>query len=142
MFHGFDGRLEIEQPTTYVCRGQGNFGNALDTLIQGAIDDGLALYFPVNDPLTQIAMNGVPCQPGGACSVDKYNIIGFAKLTIVELWSGKQQTASSPCVERIPAVDITANSRCMQALWTDYTNEGLQTSEGENFGLVPVRLTG
>ncbi|MEX0984676.1 MAG: pilus assembly protein TadG-related protein [Actinomycetota bacterium] len=140
MFQGFPGELPITPPETYVCRGQGNFGNSLNMLIEDAIDDELSLYFPVNDPLTQVDRDGFPCQPGDDCSVDKYNILGFARLTIVQLWSGKQEAESSPCAERLPDFDMTANSRCMQALWTDYSNEGLDPSEGENFGLVPVRL--
>jgi len=149
MFDGFTEPLPIDPPpdptvtppygTTYVCRGQGNFGNSLNTLIEQAITDELVLYFPVNDPLTQVDRYGVACTPGMACSVDKYNIIGFARLRITQLWSGKQETESSPCIDRI-GITPTANSRCMEALWTSYTTEGLNPEGGENFGLVPVRL--
>ena len=141
MFQGFSGSLPIESPTTYVCRGQGNFGNSLNTLIRQAITDELLLYFPVNDQLTQVDRDGVPCLPATACSVDKYNIIGFARLRIVTLWSGKAESLASPCATRLTGVTMTANSRCMIAEWTDYTNEGLNPSGGANFGLVPVRLT-
>ena len=48
---------------TFVCRGQGNFGNALVNIIEDAITRGDPLYFPVNDPQTQVDSNGMPCPP-------------------------------------------------------------------------------
>ncbi len=139
MFVGFDGELPISAPTTYVCRGQGNFGAAFDKLINDAIVQGLSLYFPVNDPQTQIDKDWFACRPGMDCSVDKYNILGFARLTITDLWKGKKDPELNPCATRL-GVELTANARCIEATWTEYTNEGLNPTEGENFGLVPVRL--
>lgn len=148
MFQGFPGQLNIEPPPnpTYVCRGQGNFGNSFDTLLQEAIDQQLLLYFPVNDPLKQIARDGSICSPGMSCSVDKYDILGFAKLAITDLWSGKSSTSykgvsPNACATRL-GITPTANSRCIVAEWTDYTNEGLVPAGGQNFGLVPVSLVG
>ena len=47
MLSGYDGELPIDPDgTTYVCRGQGNFGAALDNDIGEAMDLGLLLYFP------------------------------------------------------------------------------------------------
>jgi len=139
MFRGFDGELPISAPTTYVCRGQGNFGAAFDKLIDDAIALELPLYFPVNDPQTQIDRDWNPCTPGMDCSVDKYNIIGFARLIITDLWRGKKDPELNPCAIRL-GITLTANSRCVEATWTEYTNDGLNPTEGENFGLVPVRL--
>ena len=143
MFDGYAGALDIEPlpAPTYVCRGQGNFGNSFDMLIEQAITDQLFLYFPVNQPLLQIDRDGNICSPGMNCSVDKYDIIGFAKLRIVQLWSGKQEAELSPCVTRL-GITPTPNSRCMVAEWVNYTNEGLNPSGGENFGVVPVSLVG
>jgi Flp pilus assembly protein TadG len=129
---------------TYVCRGQGNFGNALNNIIDDAIEVGDPLYFPVNDPLTQVDSSGSACPPpppgeSTDCSVDKYNIIGFAKLTIIALYKGNSPEAAVWCSE-IPEADRDANARCMVAHWEEYTPEGLDPQGGENFGLVPVRL--
>ena len=143
MFDGFDGSLQIDGDPTYVCRGQGNFGNAFDKLIEDAITADLFLYFPVNNPQKQIDKDGGLCPPGSRCSVDKYDIIGFARLQVTQLWSGKVESEASPCATRLsPAVTITANSRCMEAEWVGYTNGGLNPSGGKNFGVVPVTLTG
>jgi len=135
---------------TYVCRGQGNFGNRLNNIINEAIAAGDPLYFPVNDPLTQIDVNGNDCPPPDptdpdavVCKVDKYNIIGFAKLTIVGIYKGNTSQAGLPFPDgcgHIPEADRDANARCMIAEWTEYTPEGLNPQGGENFGLVPVAL--
>jgi len=129
---------------TYVCRGQGDFGNALNNIIDDAIAVGDPLYFPVNDPLTQVDSGGTECPPPPPdtsidCSVDKYNVIGFAKLTIIGLYKGNTAEAAFWCSE-IPEAERDANARCMIAHWEDYTPEGLDPQGGENFGLVPVRL--
>lgn len=129
---------------TYVCRGQGNFGNALNNTIEDAINRGDPLYFPVNDPQTQIDASGMDCPPPTSgtslsCSVDKYNIIGFAKLTIVALYKGNTAEARTWC-SAIPEADRDSNARCMVAHWEDFSPEGLDPQGGQNFGLVPVRL--
>jgi hypothetical protein len=131
---------------TFVCRGQGNFGNALNNIIDDAITAGDPLYFPVNDPLTQIDSNGNFCPPpdpadpdATTCAVDKYNVIGFAKLTIIGIYKGNSAEAATWC-SAIPEADRDANARCMVAHWEEYTPEGLDPQGGENFGLVPVRL--
>jgi hypothetical protein len=84
---------------TYVCRGQGHFGNALDTDIEAAKAAGEPLYFPVNRPSTQVDSSGNVCSPADYaatnCAVDKYDIIGFARLYIEEICrSGSSNNAS------------------------------------------------
>jgi hypothetical protein len=153
MLDGYPDPLPIDQASswgavagdgkTYVCRGQGNRGGAFDNIIFEARDRGNPLYFPVNDPQTQIDRNGTVCPPAppgapATCSVDKYNIVGFAKMTIIDLWRGKTD-ALAHCAH-IPASEADANARCMLARWTEYTPEGLNPDGGENFGLVPIRL--
>jgi hypothetical protein len=131
---------------TFVCRGQGNFGNRLNNIIDEAIARGDPLYFPVNDPMTQVDSDGQPCPPPDpadpdvqACAVDKYNVIGFAKLTITAIYRGNDPEAYTWCAD-IPEADRDSNARCMVAHWEEYTAEGLEPQGGENFGLVPVRL--
>jgi hypothetical protein len=135
---------------TYVCRGQGNFGAALDRDIEAAAcptpgqPDCDPLYFPVNRQTTQIDANGNVCGPDEFattnCSVDKYDIVGFARLYIVELWKGNRQEALDACAHVDPPPERDANARCLIARWENYTTEGLNPQGGENFGLVPVRL--
>lgn len=146
MLVGYFEPLPITPPTTYVCRGQGNFGNALNNIIDDAIAEGDPLYFPVNDPLTQIDSSGTACPPpdpadpdATTCAVDKYNIIGFAKLEIIGLFRGNSSQSATFC-GHIPEEERDSNARCMVARWTEYTPEGLNPQGGENFGLVPVRL--
>jgi hypothetical protein len=162
MFQGFFEPLPINpgehplaphtDPHTYVCRGQGNFGASLDNIIDDAIfdpavdEEPLFLYFPVNDPFGQIDADGLPCVPlelladpldFRPCSVDKYDIIGFARLEIIALYKGNTPEAEAAC----PDLWVRdANARCMVARWVEYTTEGLEPDGGENFGLVPVKL--
>jgi hypothetical protein len=131
---------------TYVCRGQGHFGVALDNDIIAAKTAGDPLYFPVNRPSTQIDANGDVCAPedfaSTNCAVDKYDIIGFARLYIVDLFGGgspaDREQAALECGR--PVEEADSNARCLVARWEGYTPEGLDPQGGENFGLVPVRL--
>ncbi len=149
MFDGFPSELPIyEDRPTYVCRGQGNFGAALDNMIDDAIAaiPELFLYFPVNDPTGQIDTDGVPCIPPELlddplsfepCTVDKYSIIGFARLRILELHKGNTDEAQAACPDNWVR---DANARCMVAFWEGYSSEGIDPEGGENFGIVPVTL--
>lgn len=161
MFEGFYGPLPVnpDDPLTgtdvptYVCRGQGNFGASLDNLIDDAIgqDPPFFLYFPVNDPRGQVDADGQPCIPPDlmddpalyeGCTVDKYDIIGFARLEILALYKKQDDETVDMCTSRIPGAEPNANSRCMIVRWVSFTNEGLGPDGGENFGLVPVTLVG
>jgi hypothetical protein len=128
---------------TYVCRGQGNFGAALDKDIETAIANGEPLYFPVNRQTTQIDPEGNVCGPAEydetGCAVDKYDIIGFARLFIDDIHRGNTNEALTACAH-VPGIEKDANARCMVARWVDYSTEGLIPREGENFGVVPVAL--
>jgi hypothetical protein len=157
MLEGFFAPLPIDSDyyggiegdgNTYVCRGQGNFGAALDNDIRDAMVPPLDLYFPVNDPTGQIDVNGDPCVPPDllpdpstyeGCSVDKYDIIGFAKMQITGLYRGNRPEARTYC-GHIELFEPDANARCMTTMWVGWTTEGLNPQGGENFGLVPVRL--
>lgn len=147
MLEGFFLPLPINSPNppehTYVCRGHGNFGGALDNIINEVIDQEppLFLYFPVNQPSSQVDKNGNVCSPElsatTSCSVAKYDIIGFARLQMLELYRGRDAWEHCPGV---PEAARDANARCLIAQWIGYSNEGLDPQGGENFGLVPVRL--
>jgi Putative Flp pilus-assembly TadE/G-like len=146
MLTGFFEPLPIHPPPTptYVCKGVGNFGNSLNNIVEEAALRGDPLYFPVNDPQTQVDSGGGTCAPpppgsSVTCSVHKYNIIGFAKLYIVGLYRGNSAESELYC-GHIPEEERDSNARCMVARWTEYTPEGLNPQGGENFGLVPVRL--
>jgi Flp pilus assembly protein TadG len=141
----------VEEDThTYVCRGQGHFGAALDNDIEQVIAQNEPLYFPVNRPSTQIDATpqdpvGVTCAPADyavtGCMVDKYDVVGFAYMYIEALYKGNQLDAEATenCVTRL-GVDPDPNARCMKTRWIKFTNEGLIPREGENFGVVPVAL--
>jgi len=153
-----------ERVHTYVCRGQGNFGAALDNDLEAAAcayppAEGCdPLYFPVNRPETQIDPTpldpvGVTCSPADyattGCAVDKYDIVGFARMYVELLYKGNELKATSPdpdvveaynqCVVRL-GVDPDPNARCIKTRWVEFTNQGLIPREGENFGVVPVAL--
>jgi hypothetical protein len=147
MLEGFFLPLPINSPNppehTYVCRGHGNFGGALDNIIRDVIDHDppLFLFFPVNQPESQVDRDGAVCTPDlmetTNCSVQKYDIIGFARLQMLELYRGRNAWEQCP---GIPEAGQDANARCLIAQWVGYTPDGLDPQGGENFGLVPVRL--
>jgi hypothetical protein len=144
MLTGFFDPLPINFPEpTYVCRGQGNFGAALDNIIRDAIAQELNLFFPVNDQETQVDRVGDVCSPTifatTNCTVDKYNIVGFARLRITALYRGNRPEAAEFC-GHVPEFDNDANARCMVTVWTDYSSAGLNPEGGQNFGVVPVKL--
>jgi hypothetical protein len=146
MLEGYFAPLPINSPNppehTYVCRGRGNFGNALDNTIRAVIgqEPPIFLYFPVNQPESQVDRNGSVCSPDMAlsgCSVQKYDIIGFARLEILEIYRGRNAWEHCP---EIPVAEQDANARCMITQWIGYSSEGLDPQGGENFGDVPVQL--
>lgn len=155
MLVGFDLPLPIDSDIyqaipddghTYVCRGQGHFGAALDNDVKAARDAGEPLYFPVNRPTSQIDSNGDVCAPAdfasSNCAVDKYDIIGFARLFIIDIYGGgspkDRAAAATACGRQLSEAD--SNARCLVARWEGYTPDGLDPQGGQNFGLVPVRL--
>ncbi len=143
MFTGFPDPLPINiPPPTYVCRGQGNFGAALDKDLNQAMTQQLKLYFPVNDPPTQVDKDGNLCPPGSVngCSPDKYDIIGFVQMVITGLYKGNTPQALTNCIARIPGAQPDANARCMTTTWVGWTQQGLDPQGGGNFGVVPIRL--
>jgi len=142
---GYDGTVALNDPPpdppppTYVCRFTGNQGQALNNDINAVAGD--TLYFPVNDPQQQVDSNGDLCRPEGVdgnCSVDKYAIVGFAILEVVQAWSGQQ--AITNCQYTGPISSI-GSVRCLKAIWRGYTVDATDFG-GQNFGWVGVSLTG
>ena len=147
MLDGYFEPLPINTPNppghTYVCRGHGDAA-VLRRIINEviAIDPPQFLYFPVNQPASQVDNDGSVCSPemlaaGDNCGVHKYDIIGFARLQILEIWRGNNSWTHCP---NIPQSERDPNAWCMVTKWKGYTSEGLNPQGGENFGLVPVRL--
>jgi hypothetical protein len=144
IYDGFPGSLLVDPisppgPPTYVCRGAGFQGGALNNDINAQAGD--LLFFPVNDSSQQVRSDGTLCRPNGldgACSVHKYAIVGFAVLTVVQVWTGQQ--AQLKCNH--PA-DNNGSLRCLEAVWMGFQPGGiLGSGGGQNFGLFAVALTG
>jgi len=134
--NGFPGTLTLNNPPpTYACRDSGFFGGALDNDIQAAIDSGNTYAFPVNDSSKQIDRNGNLCPPP-SCTPDKYDIIGFAFLKPVGIYTKNDaQYANCSSVK-------DSNARCLAAQWVGYTTQGLDPGGGSNFGDLAVGLSG
>ena len=76
------------------------------------------------------------------CAVDKYDIMGFARLFIDELWGGgnERDEAIASSADMSRGSRKTRTLAALVARWEGYTPDGLDPQGGENFGLVPVRL--
>jgi hypothetical protein len=136
---GFPGSLLMDRSPEYVCRGNGFQGNALNNDVNAQA--GEILFFPVNDPTQQVQSGGTLCRPDGidgACSVEKYAIVGFAALEVVRVWTGQQ--AQDECGQP------TANNgsiRCLEVVWQGFQPGGLAPNPNvPNLGLFAVALTG
>lgn len=95
---------------TFVCSGGGNHSeNKVYQAIRNLI--GQIRDFPINgtspaDGKIQVDKQGIPCVSSLTnCAVDKFNIIGFAHLEIMDIIR-TQNTAPIDCVVSIP---VTAN---------------------------------
>jgi len=137
---GYNGTVALnDPPPTYVCRHPGSQGEALNTDINSVAGD--ILYFPVNDPQQQVGPDGALCRPDGvdgSCPVDKYAIVGFAKLEVVWAWKGKE--AITNCQYTGP-ISSPGSVRCLKAIWRGYTVDATDFG-GQNFGWVGVSLSG
>ena len=135
---GYPGSLLLETTPTYVCRGTGFQGNALNNDIEAQA--GEILYFPVNDSSRQVRRGGALCRPDGLdgpCSVYRYAIIGFAALEVDEVWTGQQ--ARVKCNHQ---AQNNGSLRCLEAIWQGFQPGGLLVGGGgHNFGLFAVALT-
>jgi hypothetical protein len=131
----------VDPPPTYVCRGNGFQGNALNNDINSVA--GQIVPMPVNDPMQQVRSNGSLCRPGGldgTCSVHKYAIVGFAMLEIVQVWTGTE--ARARCGQPGSGNgNGNGSARCLETIWRGYQTGGLKGGGGENFGLIAISLT-
>jgi hypothetical protein len=137
--NGYPGSLLIDPSPEYVCRGNGFQGNALNNDINAQV--GEILFFPVNDPQQQVQSGGTLCRPDGVdgpCTVQKYAIVGFAALEVVQVWTGNN--AQAMCGQ------ISTNNgslRCLETVWQGFQPGGLTPVPGvPNLGLFAVALIG
>jgi hypothetical protein len=137
--NGYPGSLLIDPSPEYVCRGNGFQGNALNNDINAQV--GEILFFPVNDPQQQVQSGGTLCRPDGVdgpCTVQKYAMVGFAALEVVQVWTGNN--AQAMCGQ------IATNNgslRCLETVWQGFQPGGLTPVPGvPNLGLFAVALTG
>src|SRR5262245_17751057 len=136
---GYPSQLMLRQPPpTYVCRGSGFQGGALNQDINFMA--GQQLIFPGNDSSRQVQSNGSLCRPGnvdGACTVHKYAIVSFGVMEIVQVWTGQQ--AQAMCNH--PASN-NGSIRCLEAIWRGPLPGGIVPCTGcEHFGLFSVQLS-
>ena len=137
--NGYPGSLLIDPSPEYVCRGNGFQGNALNNDINAQV--GEILFFPVNDPQQQVQSGGTLCRPDGVdgpCTVQKYAMVGFAALEVVQVWTGNN--AQAMCGQ------IATNNgslRCLETVWQGFQPGGLTPVPGvPNLGLFAVALIG
>jgi hypothetical protein len=131
---GYPGVLMLnETPPTYVCRGNGFQGNALNNDVNFMV--GQELIFPVNDPGQQVDSSGAICRPGDPCTVQKYAIVAFGVLQIVHVWTG--QDAQDKCNH--PAAN-NGSIRCLEAVWQGPLSSGVMPGSGPSFGVIAVGL--
>jgi hypothetical protein len=135
--NGYPGMLTLlEQPPTYVCRGSGFQGNALNNDVNSI--SGQIVPFPVNDPQQQVGPDGSLCRPDGvdgSCTVQKYAIVGYAMLEIVQVWTG--QDAQLMCDHPSQS---NGSLRCLEAVWRGYHTGGSLSGGGQNLGFVAIAL--
>jgi len=137
--NGYPTPLMLQQPPpTYVCRGSGFQGGALNQDINAMA--GQKLIFPINDSSQQVQSNGNLCRPGnidGSCTVHKYAIVAFGVMEIVQVWTGQQ--AQVKCNH--PAGN-NGSIRCLEAIWRGPLPGGIVPCTGcQNFGLYSVGLS-
>jgi hypothetical protein len=102
-----------------------------------------------NDPATpyphgQVNKAGEPCPPpcasgssgyGSNGPVDKFDIVGFAKLEIVSVQRGNQGGEVTCGMPRDP------NAWCLRVRWVDYFTEAMAPEgSGDNFNVTVIRL--
>ena len=82
------------------------------------------------------------------CSVDKYAIVGFAKMKLYQFFSGKSGASgvqNSPCMAFLQSVGATptSTSRCLVSQWIGFTEDpGGDPGGGGSFGVSSVGLSG
>ena len=133
--------LKWPEPT-YVCRDTGATPQVFTDGDKGLASlKGEVALFPVNDAYGdsgpghgQVDHTWALCPP--SCSPRYFDIVGFAKLEIVEVWRGKD--IAPTCA----GFDMDTNSYCIRAKWIGYTTQpdAEPCVECENFGVIAVRL--
>jgi Flp pilus assembly protein TadG len=131
--------LLIPPPPTYVCAENGAYSQPIDNAIQTALAPPISrtvFALPVSDP----ALSVYTCT-NNACTPYRYAIIGFAFVTPIGLFR-RTEPEYQTCQGAVPPEGDSANSRCLVAEYLGFSNQGLIPGGGQNFGFVPVTLSG
>jgi hypothetical protein len=132
---GWPSPLFLHTVPTYVCALSGVHGNVANQIVPGKF-----YSFPVNDPTKQVAADGTLCAPmSTTCQPDKYAIIGFAQLKVVNMYRGGQATQN--CGPLPPGATGNGNYFCMVTVWTGWDADGLLPGGGSDFGVKAIGLT-
>lgn len=99
--------------------------------------EGETRLFPVNDQTKQIKSGGIPCL-WPVCVPDFYDIVGFIKMQIVDVWRG-----TDPGWDPLCPGPKANNAWCLHATWVSFTTEpGPICEDCQNFGVEAVGLKG
>jgi hypothetical protein len=85
-----------------------------------------------------------PCTPGNGGygengPVDKYDIVGFAKLEIVSVERGNRGGEVTCAIDGVPR-EPDSNAWCLKVKFNGYYTDLADISEGDNFNITVVRL--
>lgn len=117
---------------TYVCSLTGGTSSAWAQAMGDIVADPVPVnhikYFPVNDDAGQI-LNGP--------QIDKFDIIGFAALSVDGVWKANKAPAECYAVLNPPT---NASAYCLKVSWQGYQFGGGTCCGGPDFGVREVRL--
>jgi Flp pilus assembly protein TadG len=117
---------------TYACSLTGGtssaWAQALEAIATDDDPDHRIKYFPINDEAGQI-MNGP--------QLDKFDIVGYAALSVDGIW--KQNKAPAPCFD-VPNPPTNASAYCLQISWQGHQFGNGTCCGGLDLGVKEVRL--
>jgi Flp pilus assembly protein TadG len=125
--------LNLNYPDpTYVCSLTGGtsaaWAQALDAIATDTDPDHHIKYFPINDDAGQI-MNGP--------QLDKFDIVGYAALSVDGIWKGNQAPAECYAVPNPPT---NSSAYCLKISWQGYQFGDGTCCGGLDLGLREVQL--
>jgi hypothetical protein len=125
--------LDLNFPDpTYVCSitggASGTWAGAMGSIVAEPDPLDHIKFFPINDDSGQI-MNGP--------QLDKFDIVGYAALSVDGVW--KENQAPAPCFA-VPNPPTNASAYCLQVSWQGYQFGQGTCCGGLDFGTREVRL--